>query len=48
MTELEILQSIYELLLSYSSFFNLITGFVQSIIVVFSIIALYKLFKLFF
>lgn len=48
MTELEYLQAIYELLKSLVPVVNLITGVIQSLIVAFSIIAVYKLFNLFF
>ena len=48
MTELDYLQSIYELLNKLVPLANLITGVLQFLIVVFIIVILYKLFNLFF
>jgi len=48
MTEIELLQSIYDLLLSLVPLANLLTGIIQFGIVVFAIVILYKLFNLFF
>lgn len=48
MTELDYLQSIYELLNKLIPLANLITGVIQFLIVVFIIVILYKLFNLFF
>lgn len=48
MTELEYLQSIYELLNKLIPLANLVTGVIQFLIVVFIIVILYKLFNLFF
>lgn len=48
MTELDYLQSIYELLNKLIPLANLLTGVLQFLIVVFIIVILYKLFNLFF
>jgi len=48
MTELDYLQSIYELLNKLIPLANLVTGVIQFLIVVFIIVILYKLFNLFF
>lgn len=48
MSELELLQSIYDILISFQPFVNLITGFIQVLIVVAVLYILYKLFNLFF
>ena len=48
MTELDYLQSIYELLLNLIPLANLITGVIQFCIVGVIVIILYKLFNLFF
>lgn len=48
MTELEVLNSIYSILLSWQPIFNLITGCLQFVIVAFALYALYKFFNLFF
>lgn len=48
MTELDYLQSIYELLNKLIPLANLVTGVLQFLIVVFIIVILYKLFNLFF
>ena len=48
LTELDYLQAIYELLNNLTPLANLITGFVQALIVVFILVVLYKLFNLFF
>lgn len=48
MTELDYLQSIYELLNKLIPLANLITGVLQFLIVIFIIVVLYKLFNLFF
>ena len=47
-TELDYLKAIYELLNNLTPFFNLLTGFIQFLIVVFILVVLYKLFNLFF
>lgn len=48
MSELEVLTSIYDILLSWQSLINLITGCIQVCIVAAVIYVLYKLFNLFF
>lgn len=48
MTELDYLESIYELLHELTPFYNLVTGCLQFAIVVFAVYILYKLFNLFF
>lgn len=48
MSEIELLTSIYDILLSWQSVINLITGCIQVLIVVAIMYALYKLFNLFF
>lgn len=47
-TELDYLIGIYELLEKLIPLANLLTGFLQFIIIVFSVYILYKLFNLFF
>ena len=47
-TELDYLKAIYELLYNLTPLFNLVTGILQSIIVIFIIVVLYKLFNMFF
>jgi len=48
MSELELLTSIYDILLSWQSVINLITGCIQVLMVVAIMYVLYKLFNLFF
>lgn len=48
MSELDYLKSIYELLQQLFPFVKLCTGVIQFLIVIFVIVILYKLFKLFF
>lgn len=48
MTEIELLQGIYDLLLKLVPLADLFTGVLQFCIVVFAIVILYKLFNLFF
>jgi len=48
MTELEVLNNIYNLLSKLVPLAQLITGFIQFAIVVFAIVVLYRLFKIFF
>lgn len=48
MTELDYLQSIYELLQKLVPLAHLVSGLIQFILVVFVCVVLYKLFNLFF
>lgn len=48
MSELEVLNSIYDILLQWQPVINLITGCIQVLIVVVIMYVLYKLFNLFF
>ena len=48
MSQLELLQGIYDILASWQGLFNLVTGCIQLLIVCAICYVLYKLFKLFF
>lgn len=47
-TELDYLKAIYELLNNLTPLFNLLTGCIQFMFVIFIFVVLYKLFSLFF